>query len=136
MNIIDVLTNIFENTEGANKCLKIVQCLSNIIEYIVRVQDKEKYVMFASKISQARKMFKLFKFINEIPRLIYLIETPLDNFTKNFNFMTRLFNSFFYIFENLSIFTTTKLIDQYYRTHLELLMSLSWLLTQIFHMSY
>ncbi len=93
-------------------------------------------VIKIAKISKARKIFKLFKFLNEIPRIFYLIETPLDNFTKNFNFLTRFFNSFFYIFENLSVLTDLKFIKQNYRTHIEISMSLSWLLAQIFHMSY
>jgi hypothetical protein len=84
----------------------------------------------------ARKVFKLFKFIHEIPRLIYLIETPLDNFTKNFNFLIRFFNAFFYIFENLSLFCRLKFIPESYTTHIEISMSLCWLLAQIFHMSY
>lgn len=67
---------------------------------------------------------------------MYLIETPLDNFSKNFNFLTRFFNALFYVFENLSIFTNLNFINQNYRTHIEISMSLSWLLAQIFHMSY
>jgi hypothetical protein len=81
-------------------------------------------------------MFKLFKFINELPRIKYLIETPLDNFTKNFNFLTRFFSALFYVFENLTILTSLKFIPQNYRTHIEISCSLSWLLAQIFHMSY
>jgi hypothetical protein len=68
--------------------------------------------------------------------LIYLVETPLDNFTKNFNFLTRFFNANFYIFENLSLLCRLKFVPEIYSTHIEIAMSLSWLLAQIFHMSY
>jgi hypothetical protein len=71
-----------------------------------------------------------------VPRILYLIEAPLDNFSKNFNFLTRFFNALFYVFENLSILTDLKFINKNYRTHIEISMSLSWLLAQIFHMSY
>jgi peroxin-11B len=64
------------------------------------------------------------------------VETPLDNFTKNFNFLTRFFNALFYIFENLSILTTLKFINPHYRPHFEISMSLSWLMAQVFHISY
>jgi len=78
----------------------------------------------------------LFKFINEIPRLIYLVETPLDNFTKNFNFLVRFFNALFYILENLTVLTTLKFIDTKYRTHIEISMGLCWILGITFHISY
>jgi len=111
--------------------------MSNIIEFFsIDSEDKLKFSKFASKISEARKVYKLFKFINEVPRLFYLVETPLDNFTKNFNFLTRFFHLLFYVFENLSVLTDLKFIKQSYRTHIEISMSLSWLLAQIFHMSY
>jgi hypothetical protein len=42
----------------------------------------------------------------------------------------------FYLFENLSVLTNLKFINQNYRPHIEITMSLSWLLSQIFHMSY
>jgi hypothetical protein len=87
-------------------------------------------------ISQARKIFKLFKFINEIPRLIYLIETPMNNFTKNFNFLTRFFHALFYILENLTILTQLKFLDTNFRTNIEIAMSLCWILGLNFHISY
>lgn len=64
------------------------------------------------------------------------METPLDNFTKNFNILTRFFNIFFYIFENLTLLTNLNFINQSYRPHIEISMSLSWLLAKIFHISY
>ena len=87
-------------------------------------------------ISQARKINKLFKFINEVPRLIYLIETPMNNFTKNFNFLVRFFHALYYILENLSILTSLKFLDTNYRTHIEISMSLCWILGLNFHISY
>lgn len=122
--------------------------MSNILEFFSIEREDKKFcvdfagkitillLFFSAKISQARKVFKFFKFINEIPRILYLIEAPLDNFSKNFNFLTRFFNALFYIFENLSVLTNLKFINQNYRTHIEISMSLSWLLAQIFHMSY
>jgi hypothetical protein len=145
MEIIEKFANIFDKTgniilkflEGANKSLKAIQCFSNILEFFsMTSKDKQKYSIFASKISEARKIFKLFKFIIEIPRLKYLVGTPMDNFTKNFNFLTRFFNAIFYVFENLSVLTDLKFLNKNYRTHIEISMSLSWLLGQIFHMSY
>lgn len=87
-------------------------------------------------ISQSRKIFKLFKFINEIPRLIFLIETPMNNFTKNFNFLVRFFHLLFYVLENLTILTSLKFLDTNFRTHIEISMSLCWILGINFHMSY
>lgn len=145
MDYVEKAVNILDNTgklrwnnvEGANKCLKALQCLLNIFEFFsLKTEDKTRFSKFASKISEARKMFKLFKFFNELPRLLYLIETPLDNFTKNFNFLTRFFSALFYIFENLSVLTNLKFINRNYRTHIEISMSLSWLMAQIFHISY
>ena len=81
-------------------------------------------------------MFKLCKFINELPRLKYLIESPLDNFTKNFNILTRAFHLVFYFMENLTIFVKLNFINKNYRIHIELCMGLSWLLAQIFHLTY
>ena len=115
------------------------------MEFFSKEREKKKFyidfaginnIKYIAKISQARKVFKIAKFINEVPRILYLIEAPLDNFSKNFNFLTRFFNALFYIFENLSILTNLKFINHNYRTHIEISMSLSWLLAQIFHMSY
>lgn len=101
-----------------------------------RIFQVFKIFKIKGKISQARVFFKLFKFLNELPRLLYLIETPLDNFTKNFNFLTRFFNALFYVFENLSIMTKLGFINQNFRAHIEISMGMSWLMAQVFHMSY
>lgn len=111
--------------------------MSYLFEFFtLNTADKMTYSKLGEKISEARKLFKLFKFLNDVPRLVYLINSPLDNFTKNFNFLTRFFNALFYIFENLSILTNLRFISLNYQPHIEISMSLSWLLTQLFHMSY
>lgn len=68
--------------------------------------------------------------------MVYLVETPLDNFTKNFNFLVRFFNALFYVLENLTVLTSLKFIDTNYRTHIEISMGLCWILGITFHISY
>jgi hypothetical protein len=50
--------------------------------------------------------------------------------------LTRFFTALFYVLENLSVLTDLKFIKRNYRTHIEISMSLCWLMSQIFHMSY
>ena len=50
--------------------------------------------------------------------------------------MTRFFNALFYLFENLTLLTNLKFLNQSYRTHIEISVSLSWLLAKIFQISY
>ncbi len=71
-----------------------------------------------------------------MPRLGYLMEVPLDNFTKNFNILTRAFLLVFYFTENINFFSILKFINRKYKVYIELTQGLSFLLAQLVHFTY
>lgn len=128
---------ILENTEVYNWALKFIQCSTNIFEFFSRTMlNQNIYSNFAFKIAQARKIFRLFKFLNEIPRIYYLIDSNCSTFSKNLNFIARLFTCIFYFLENITLFQNLKLLNDNTLLHIELIMSLSFLLAQTFQSLY
>lgn len=128
---------LLEHTEFHNWLFKFIQCLSNVFEFFSKTLIyKNLFANFASKITSARKIFRLLKFLNEIPRMYYLVDCKFDGFSKNLNFLSRLFSCIFYLFENITLFQHLKLINDNTLIHFEIIMSLSFMLSQTFQSIY
>lgn len=64
------------------------------------------------------------------------MEAYLDNFTKNFNILTRAFLMVYYFAENLSLLKNLKFLNRKYSVFIELTKGLSFLVAQLSHFTY
>lgn len=131
------LVNLLSYTEIHNWIMKIIQCTSYLLEYSSKtLKSQQKFSSFGNKVASARKIYRVFKFLNDIPRMYYLISCSYDSFSKNINFLSRFFSSIFYFLENINILQYLRLVDNKFLIHSEIIMSLSFLLSQTFQIIY
>lgn len=124
---------IIEKTELHNWLMKILQCLANLFEFFSKTLIYQNlFSNIAYKVSLARKIYRIFKFLNEFPRFNYLIDCKYNTISKNLNFISRLFNCIFYFLENITLLQHIKILNENTLILLELIMSASFLLAQIF----
>lgn len=132
-----IMTKLMSKTETHSQLIKCFQCISSILSYFSNtIIQKNHYSKLSFQLSMMRKVFRIFRFFNEIPRLQFLYSCNYDNITKNLNFLTRIFAAIFYLLENITILQHLKILNEDNLVTIELLMGVSFLLSQIFQNAY
>lgn len=110
---------IITNLEGRDKLCKILQYVCRLLATYYEKIDDYKQLMFDSlfrKISnnlesvrQARKLFRIFKSIDEYQAIIHLIFYGEEEISTLFKILSKLLYFFYWIFDNLSVAAKIKL---------------------------
>lgn len=140
-SLINPIISVLSKSETQNQISKALQCICRILGTFTRTSiDKNFYYNLSDKICIFRKIFRVFRFLNEIPRMKFLIfeieDFNIDGFSKNINFMSRLFNFFFYVLENANLIMVLGFFDEKFSLLSEALMGFCFGIAQLSQIAY
>lgn len=104
---IDKTIALFNQTEGRDKFCKMIQYGSRIIKYNAEGNNETIHNSFNalfSNMSNARKLFRLFKYFNEWVKAKQIMkDEKMPQFDKILSLATRLAFAFYWWFDNLVV---------------------------------
>ena len=105
-----------DKTEGRDKFCKAIQYLCRILKYQTMNSNKELSQRFNGLfvgMRDARKLFRLFKSVNEYQKIVGLLNKgSLDMTELSLNVLTRMGFLLYWVFDNLAILAAIKFIKR------------------------
>ncbi len=111
---LDKTIKWIDKTEGRDKMCKAIQYLCRLLKHSTKDSNKELSQRFHGLfvgMSQARKLFRLFKSVNEYQKIVNLLKSPtMDPVNLGLSVAVRLGFLAFWVFDNLAILCTIKFL--------------------------
>ena len=117
MEVARKTAGLFNSMEGRDKFCKSIQYLSRVLVVVTKDTSPEVAKRFGisfKAMADARKMFRLFKSINEVQKIIDMLTKPeagWDEIDLAANILSRLGFVVYWIFDNLFILSKIKFIN-------------------------
>eukprot|EP00744_Colponema_vietnamica_P002357 GILI01003713.1.p1 GENE.GILI01003713.1~~GILI01003713.1.p1 ORF type:complete len:275 (+),score=90.58 GILI01003713.1:78-827(+) len=127
---VNQLCKFFNQYEGRDKLSKVFQYGSRFLAYALLTKNPDLAKRFAALfvgMRDARKLFRLFKSVNEYQKLSQVLGQKTDGVNKALAVINRLAFLSYWIWDNLGMLSTIKFL-RYQPAPLNKMASLSWLI--------
>eukprot|EP00828_Plagiopyla_frontata_P041114 TRINITY_DN5767_c0_g1_i2.p1 TRINITY_DN5767_c0_g1~~TRINITY_DN5767_c0_g1_i2.p1 ORF type:complete len:228 (-),score=14.58 TRINITY_DN5767_c0_g1_i2:201-884(-) len=101
--------------QGRDRICKIIQYLAQLLKWWYSTSDKaqvQRFQTIQESFLHSRKLFRLFKSIQQIPKLqSFILDKNMDKFQQMLDILTHSNYFFHFIFDNIAILSVVKVLN-------------------------